>query len=598
MKKETGIISLVQILLLLASPLAWTQPDTDSLDRRIQQVEDDSLRLERIKAEIQRTYQAQPEEAVRYAHWYEEEAAASGNPRYVAYSYNFLGITYYAKGDIPAAIEYYLRSYRQFETLGDSLTMGILLNNIGAAYEVREKAEETVDYYERALAIFQSIGDQEWIAICQNNLANQYFETDPAKSLEAYQTAYRIHQELGIRDQETSFLANMANCYLALGDYPEAIRLVNQALPMLEAENDQSGLSRAYQSLGRANFELEDFAAAEQYFLQSWEVGIDLLDRKVVAAESLGEVYKEMGDYAQALAWQEAYMTLKDSLFNRDKDAQMTRLLAEFEAENKDQAIRLLTTENELRRRRNLMLGIVTSLLLVIVGLVLLLWLSHRRKSQQLASKNADLAQALTEKETLMQEIHHRVKNNLQVIASLLRLQGRRLSDSEARTAIEASQARLEAISLIHQFLYRDTEVAQVDLKAYLETLLDQLERLYESTERELQTSHEIDAVNLDIEAVLPISLIVNELLTNAFKYAPQGKEPAQIHLGLKREAEGLRLTIQDNGPGYDPALHRSDSLGLRLVRTFVDRLSGKLDIQAKPGTTVNISLPWNALAS
>jgi two-component sensor histidine kinase len=390
----------------------------------------------------------------------------------------------------------------------------------------------------------------------------------------------------------------MANCYLDLEDYPRAISMTEEAIPLLKANNDQGGLSRAYHSLGRAHYELGDYDQAETYFLESWEQGQELLDRRVQGAKTLGELYKTTGDFARALEWQEKYMALQDSLFNQEKDAQMTRMLAEFEAENKDQAIRLLTTENELRRRRNLMLGTVTGLLLVIMGLLVLFWLNNRRKSRLLASKNADLAQALAEKETLMREIHHRVKNNLQVIASLLRLQGRRLSDSEAKTAIEASQARLEAISLIHQFLYRDTEVAQVDLKAYLETLLDQLERLYESTEQELQTSHEIEAVNLDIEAVLPISLIVNELLTNAFKYAPRGNAPAQIHLGLKREAEGLRLTITDNGPGYDPANHRKDSLGLRLVQTFVDRLSGKLDIQTQAGTTVNISLPWNALAS
>ncbi|RMG63779.1 MAG: hypothetical protein D6722_17395 [Bacteroidetes bacterium] len=586
------------IIFLTLSASLPAQINMDSLDRAIRDMPYGPKRLNAIKDEIQRHFQSQPDEAVRYAYWYAEEAAEMGDPIWQARGSNFLGIATFSAGDIPGSIEHYLAAYRSFEKARDSLAMGITLNNLAAAYEIRNKTAETLKYYQAALDIFQAVDNQEWIAICENNLANQYMEEDPARALAAYQRSYEIHQNLGIAGRDGAFLMNMGNCYLDLGEYDQAIAMHEAAIPHLEEIHDMHGLSNAHHSLGIAYFDQNKLDQAETHLQIGWDLAEGILQRQVDLASSLSELYKARGAYQTALLWRDRHMQLQDSLFDQEKDEQMTKMMAEFEAEKKDQEIRLLTAEKELGERRILMLGGGSILLGIIALLIAFFWRTNQRQNRLLSQKNADLAQALDEKESLMREIHHRVKNNLQVISSLLRLQGRRLQDSGAKTAIEASQARLEAISLIHQFLYRDTEVTQVDLKAYLEELLTQLERLYQDTVGELETSRDIDTVDLDIDSVLPISLIVNELLTNAFKYAPQSGQAARIHLGLKRETEGLRLTVADNGPGYDAGAHRADSLGLRLVRTFVDRLSGTLDIQAQPGTTIQIFMPWTALAS
>ncbi|MEM7656324.1 MAG: histidine kinase dimerization/phosphoacceptor domain -containing protein [Bacteroidota bacterium] len=584
----------------------WGQVDTAVLNQEIRAIADDSLRLEQIKGRIQHHYLGEPEIAVAYATWYAKEAHKSQDSFLIARSENFLGIAIYGTGDVNEAIRHYLLAYRGFESVGDSLQMGIVLNNVGAAYEVRGKREETLRYYEEAASIFEALNNQEWIAIVQNNLANQYFITDPKKALVSYQKAYEIHQTLGIKDRIGSFLMNMANCYNELGQFDRGIALVEEAIPLLEQINDQEGLVNANLALGKAYFDLEQLGKAENYLLNGWQIAFDhdLLARQSNLALALGELYKQKRSYREALKWRETHVSLQDSLFNREKDQQMTEMLAEFEAENKDKEIRLLTAENEVarlnlqqNRRRMLLLGIGTFLVLIIAGLIGMLWNNNRRQNQQLSEKNGQLAQALDDKETLMREIHHRVKNNLQVISSLLRLQGRRLEDPSAKIAIEASQARLEAISLIHHFLYQDEDVANVDVKAYLSELLRQLSSLHQGTIDQLEISSDLDNVSLDIDVVLPISLVVNELLTNAFKYADYAQGQVNIHLAFKREPEALLLQVRDNGPGYVPNERGSQSsLGLRLVQTFVKRLSGEITVQAEAGTNVMIRFPWTAI--
>lgn len=206
---------------------------------------------------------------------------------------------------------------------------------------------------------------------------------------------------------------------------------------------------------------------------------------------------------------------------------------------------------------------------------------------------------SLREKETLLKEIHHRVKNNLQVIASLLRLQARYLKDPQARAMFEESQNRVHSISLVHEKLYRTGDLARIDFCDYLLTLTKGLMEGWKGTSVPVEIAVEGAGVQLGVDTAIPCGLIVTELVTNALKHAFPNAVSGTIRVAAINEPEGwLKLIVQDNGVGIPEEfdIRRSGSLGMELVSSLVRQLSAKLEIGREGGTTfrIHFRLPNN----
>ena len=205
---------------------------------------------------------------------------------------------------------------------------------------------------------------------------------------------------------------------------------------------------------------------------------------------------------------------------------------------------------------------------------------------------------SLREKETLLKEVHHRVKNNLQVIASLLRLQAGYLSDPQARAMFEESQNRVHSISLVHEMLYRAGDLARVDFGDYLRTLTSHMADGWSSSGRLVQVSVEAAGVHLPVDTAIPCGLIVNELITNAFKHAFPGGRSGSIRVRAVHQPRGrLAVVVQDDGIGMpeDLNLTRAGSLGLDLVNTLIRQLRATVEIRRSGGTTFEIQFQARA---
>ena len=201
---------------------------------------------------------------------------------------------------------------------------------------------------------------------------------------------------------------------------------------------------------------------------------------------------------------------------------------------------------------------------------------------------------SLKEKEILLKEVNHRVKNNLQVISSLLRIQSRSIQDEKARQLFKESQSRVDSMSLIHEQLYQAKDLAKIDFAAYIEHLVTNLIHSYEITSAvRLETA--VDSVFLDLDMAIPCGLIINELVTNALKYAfPHGQD-GQISVYLKADRNGrLTIVVKDNGIGLPEGFdfQQTKSLGLQLVFLLTNQLGGEITFNREPGTTFKIVLP------
>jgi len=217
--------------------------------------------------------------------------------------------------------------------------------------------------------------------------------------------------------------------------------------------------------------------------------------------------------------------------------------------------------------------------------------ISERRRTQQ------RLEDALQEKTVLLNEVHHRVKNSLQVITSLLNLQAEHVADPRLRTILLESCARVKAMALTHQLLYEHKDFSKLDLRDYLDRLLQSIRATYRASGGRIALHLDLppQAVQLDLERTIPSGLLVNELVTNAFKHAfPQERQGEVIvQLGVSSEGD-ISLQVADDGVGLPATFELASlsSLGLQLVPLFVDQLHGSLVIERQGGTRFVIRFP------
>ena len=211
---------------------------------------------------------------------------------------------------------------------------------------------------------------------------------------------------------------------------------------------------------------------------------------------------------------------------------------------------------------------------------------------QRLAAEKK-LQTSYDEKVLLLKEIHHRVKNNLQIIASLLNLQSRYITDDATLAIIRESQNRVKAMALVHEKLYRSEDIAHISLQEYIRFLGTGLFQSYDAKNRGIQFVLEIRDISVDINAAIPLGLILNELISNSLKYAfPEGKT-GEVVISVQKDDHTLTVIFRDNGIGIPPDLDwkNTQSLGLRLVNTLVDQMDGTIELDRSDGTRFTLVL-------
>jgi PAS domain S-box-containing protein len=214
-------------------------------------------------------------------------------------------------------------------------------------------------------------------------------------------------------------------------------------------------------------------------------------------------------------------------------------------------------------------------------SLISLIDITDRKKAESL------LKTSLKEKELLLREIHHRVKNSLQIISSLLSLQADEIDDEEIIERYNESENRIHTIALIHENLHKSTDISHIDFRNYVEVLLEDIMNSYHVNTNKIKTVLDLDSYELGIETAIPTGLIINELVSNAIKHAFKKDESGVIKIILNKEDEFYVLTIQDDGIGLSGDLYIENvkSLGLMLVNALVNQLDGKIEVKIDNGT-------------
>jgi PAS domain S-box-containing protein len=214
---------------------------------------------------------------------------------------------------------------------------------------------------------------------------------------------------------------------------------------------------------------------------------------------------------------------------------------------------------------------------------------------ERVEERTKELSRSLREKEVLVKEVHHRVKNNLQIISSLLRLQARRFPSPEGRAVFADSQTRVQSIALVHEKLYRSKDLAHVAFDDYVRELVRTLLSAHDGERRGIAATTDIDPLNLSVDVAMPCGLLVNELVTNALKHAFPDGRPGTVRIALRSVGEHeVELAVADDGVGLPAEIEprTAQSLGLELVATFAHQLGGELAVTRGSGTRFAVRFP------
>lgn len=516
---------------------------------------------------------------------------------------NNIGYFYKSKSDIPQALKHYNESILMYEELNNSLGKSRLLNNIAVIYEGQGEMSLAVEYYEEALKGFEENDSKKGYASTLNNLGRIYSGVDQnyEKALDCYMKSLAIREEIEDNYGRSSSLNNVGYIYLIMGDTAKGLDYLHQSLELRRMLKSPIVISSSLINIGNVRFAQGNLELALQHGREALEIGQKegYLVRIQDASLLLKQVYQEQGKVEDELAMYELYIKCRDSLNSEENTTAVYRQQLQYEYQ-KRKALDQKETETQLaiadeREERQRILTIVSSICLFIFLLLSLILFSRLRliKKQKgiIETQNTALEGQNAEKEYMMMEIHHRVKNNLQIVKSLLRFQSREIEDPEILQMFEDSERRIISMSLVHEQMYRSENLMAIDLEEHLTSLVTSLIEDY-SIYTEIQLESNIEKAEIGVKALIPLGLIVNEIVANSLKHAFVGRSTGVIFIVFKRlNDDQFELLIGDNGIGKSQQVlpGNSGGIGMELVEIFTEQLDGTVRCVENDGTSYEI---------
>ena len=501
-----------------------------------------------------------------------------------------LGVLYKEKGLYEKSLKYLLNAAHELERQEPSSHLAACYNTIGNVYSKIGELHFSLTYHYKSLAVKQKVGSPKSVSASYNNIGNVYLLLKQYDSaLNNFQKSLDIKRAQNDKSGEGSSLNNIGELMVKMGKLDEADDLYKEALAIRLSTNDKIGQVITRNNLAHVYLLNGNLVAAERELKNSEEVALamGLLEQLKTNYEIQVELYKQKKDLAKALGYSQQLLTVKDSLLNREKAQSLTEMQTRYESLKKEDRIALLEKEGllksvELDRRQIWIRSLVLAVVLIFIIVVLVYYnLRTVRKNK-------------VHIELLLKELHHRVKNNLQILSSLLSLQSQQLTDDSAIKAVKSSESRINAMALIHRKLYKVDKNRTVDIKEYITELIQYLVYSYGYHEKNLKLDLDINEISIDVDKAIPLGLILNELISNAFKHAYKNQPNPRLMINLAYpDVHALNIRIKDNGEGM-PLVDEKQrkTFGMKIVSTLIKELKGSLQVKSENGTIYELNIP------
>ncbi len=599
--------------------------------------------LEALNTEISELVHSGNDEAVyKKARFALAEAQRQKDPYYISEAYFLMGSWHYMspKSEHRDSILYYDKLGLDYILQTDSAAaINRAYNRVSADLMEVGNYSEAAKYLFDLLEILEAQSDYYELGNAYTNLVLLNRE------ISEYQTAIAFEQKAignfiksGKPDEQFGPILYAMVSYQKLGRLNEALEKSEKLIEIAQREGGEENninLAKAYSWRGRTYILLESYDEALEDYIKAWNIikaivvdegdadgwkgGIGLVYQKLGQPRkaipfmrdfinhmeerdahkiepveefyfSLSEAYKDMGQIDSAMYYFETVHALKTQRLEARLDEVKTELAVQYQTREKDATI---LSQSDLIRQQNLIqwlsIGVAVLFAFILIGLFLIY--KRSQKTAALRQKlNQELAIKNQQNELLLKEIHHRVKNNLQTISSLLSLQSAHIEDPQIQGAVEQSQNRVQSMALIHQKLYQGENLAGIEMKEYLQNLGETLVDSYNLDTNRIEIEYPMEPVELDIDTAIPLGLIANELLTNAMKYAFPKNAKGHIRVSLLKSGDTFRFSVTDDGVGMDSKGYpEKEGFGIQLINLLVLQIEGTIQRTTQNGMNTQI---------
>ena len=476
--------------------------------------------------------------------------------------------------DIYASLGQYRKAMRDYMTeekkeLKDDDYYGLAIynNTIGNYLRLDKSTPTALSYFKKAEGL---------IKVFLSDVTNQRTEKEIADG--------RILNGL--------IIGNIGKCHVQLNEYEKAIPFLEESRDIIKKYNKSKFSSDFIENtlaLADCYLKLENYAKATDYL--SDDLNPVKTDNILKRNRIYADYYYKTGDYKNSTAYLKKNIRIRDSIdaqASNIKNQQLTSVVAQ-DLENsrkmmEQQKAQLEESRKDIKARDDKISLVFVSLIFTLIGFAGLVYayLKSIKNQRLIAEQKFIIENALVEKDSLLKEIHHRVKNNLQMVSSLLSLQTKNTRSKAAIEALEEGKSRVKAMALIHQKLYQNDDLSVIEMQGYIESLINSIQSVYKKGGHNINITIDAEGVELDIDRAIPFGLILNELVSNSFKYAfPQDDSNGKIYIHLRKIAgqEGF-FEYTDNGIGLpeDSDERANSSMGIRLMNRLANQLQTSLN--------------------
>ena len=536
---------------------------------------------------------------------------AIGSP-HIFYCYHLLSVTNHLKGNYNKALYYALQTIENMHNASNAWAI-IFYSHVANLYDELDQTEKSIEYYRIVFKIDHPVPvDFYYIreaGIFVRDLVKQNKQEEARTFLLGFSKKYPPSDPYG----KASLAETFAYYYNSVHNYTQAERYTREMISLGDSLGRDNEIRRDVEfDIGRYYFSKKQFATAATHF----HIALDeaLLNNSANTIRDvdllLFKTDSSLGNYFSAIKYLNQYHQLNDSMFNVAKIRQVREVQIKYETEKKEKDFQLLEKESRLQQNkliqagytRNWILGGMT-LLLITIGLLVrnsrLKQRTNRKlklQQKEIGEQNIALRHLVNEKEWLVKEIHHRVKNNFQTVMGLLGTQTIYLKDEVAIDAIADGQHRIHAMSLIHQKLYQTENMSAINMADYINELVDYLRDSFTINKR-IRFNLQIQRIDLDLSHCIPLGLILNEAITNSIKYAFPDSGEGLIFITLKQDLTGhVLLTIEDNGVGLPAEFiaAKQNSMGMNLMRGLCAEIGAKFTMYSQQGTKIAVSFLYD----
>lgn len=517
----------------------------------------------------------------------------------IAKSAHFIGTINMFLGKNVIAQQYLIEASKIYDVIGDAEQKARINNSLASFYMNVDQIEKARQQYLKALKQFEALKDSAGMSSTNANLGLLYTDLGDFEKAEMYlmrqkklNKVFPTLREMGFHHDFLGLLRQKQ------GRLEEAYQEHSKALAIRESLSSTYNLCESKLNMGEILIKLERYPEAILHLKDVFTYEEhESLHQQQTASLLLSEAHEKIGNYKNSLDHYKFYKTISDSIYSKESMEIIAQNEALYNQQKKDAEIALLNKENEISKAklvksRTILYGSFIGLFLLAIAAF-----AFYKMYSKIKSKNQIINSALKDRDLLLHETHHRVKNNLQMISSLLNMQSKYVSDEKAYEVLQNGRNRVQSMAILHKNLYAGEDLNMVNIQEYFEGLVVSILNSYQKSDKHINVTIEAKEIVMDIESVVPLGLIINELITNSLKHAFQGVRSVkpEINIKMRDVSNSYKLSVLDNGIGINLDLlkiENTESFGQRLINSLVQKLKATISVQNENGTWVEITIP------